>query len=78
MAYHRLNTPGLGGWFLQRISAVFLAIGLFAHLWACVFPIDKPLTIAKIAQRLGSPAWVIFDCVLLLICIYHGLNGLFA
>lgn len=63
------------GWFLQRISALFLVVGMFVHFWVLHYFIEKPVTFDKVVERLTSPGWVIFDTLLLIAVIYHGLNG---
>ena len=64
------------GWFLQRASALLLVIGLFAHFWVLHYALEKPVNFDKVAARLQSPEWVIFDVLLLGIALYHGLNGI--
>ena len=63
-------------WFLQRITAAILVIGLFVHFWVLHFALERPLNFDKVQARLVSPCWIIFDMILLLCAVYHGLNGL--
>lgn len=69
---------GLLGWFFQRITAAVLAVGLIVHFLALHFLIERPVTMDKVAERLGTPGWIAFDAVLLVACLFHALNGLYA
>ena len=73
-----MKKSGMWPWFLQRITAIFLVIGLFAHYLAVHFLIERPVTFEKVKARLYSPGWVIFDILLLIACIYHAFNGAYA
>ena len=64
------------GWFLQRVSALFIVIGMFVHFWVLHYFLDKPLSFDKVVARLTSPWWVIFDSLLLITVVYHALNGI--
>lgn len=65
-------------WYLQRVTGVILAIGLFVHFIALHFFVDKPLNFSKISGRLDDPWWIAFDLLLLASSLFHGLNGLYA
>jgi succinate dehydrogenase / fumarate reductase, membrane anchor subunit len=69
---------GLWPWLLQRLSALFLIVGLGGHFLAVHFFVNKNkmLTFQEIAARMASPGWLIFDGLLLAAGLYHGLNGL--
>lgn len=67
---------GLWPWLLQRITGLLLAAGLIVHFFVLHFTLERPVTLEKVALRLGHPAWVAFDCLLLLACVFHALNGL--
>jgi succinate dehydrogenase / fumarate reductase, membrane anchor subunit len=63
-------------WFLQRITALFLVIGMITHFAVeHFFRGEGPVTFSKVAARLSTPCWVTFDVVLLFAAIYHGWNG---
>ncbi|MBI5524966.1 MAG: succinate dehydrogenase [Deltaproteobacteria bacterium] len=68
---------GLWPWLFQRLTAAFLVVGVGIHFVVLHFLIERPVTLAKIAERLQSPAWVFFDVLLLLCALYHALNGLY-
>ena len=63
-------------WLFQRITAVFLFVGMIVHFWVLHFGIERPLTFDKVVDRLATPGWVIFDILLLGTAIYHGINGM--
>lgn len=67
---------GLWPWLLQRITGLVLAAGLVAHFFVLHFTIERPVTLEKVAARLGHPAWIAFDVLLLAACAFHALNGL--
>ncbi len=64
-------------WFMQRITGLILAAGLFVHFWVLHFAIDRPVTFEKVQERLLTRGWVIFDIILLCAVLYHALHGLF-
>lgn len=68
---------GLWPWLFQRLTAAFLVLGLAVHFIVLHFMIERPVTMAKVAERLQAPGWVVFDVLLLLCALYHGLNGLY-
>ena len=76
MSMFRKSTAHVFGWFMQRISALFLVIGMLVHFWVLHYFIEKPITFEKVVARLTSPGWILFDSLLLLAVIYHGLNGI--
>ena len=76
MGYLTRNVAPTLGWFLQRISAIFLALGLLVHFWVLHFVIERPVTFLKVQERLLTPGWVVFDLILLIAAVYHALNGL--
>lgn len=73
-----MTNKGLSVWFFQRVSAAFLIIGLITHFVVLHFMIERPVTMEKVAERLKSPGFFAFDSVLLVICIYHALNGIYS
>lgn len=69
------QNDGLMSWLFQRITALFLAVGLAVHFIVLHFMIERPVTMEKVAERLNGPGWIAFDSLLLVACIYHALNG---
>jgi succinate dehydrogenase hydrophobic membrane anchor protein len=78
MSYNPVNTQGLWSWLLQRVSAVFLVVGMFAHFWVLHFYLQKPLDFKDVWLRFRTPGWIVFDFFLLIAVIYHGMNGVWA
>lgn len=73
-----MMNKGLFSWFFQRVSAAFLVAGLIVHFFVLHFMIERPVTVEKVAERLKNPGWVAFDCLLLAVCVYHALNGIYS
>jgi len=76
MSVYRPSLAYAFGWFMQRLSALFLVIGMVVHFWVLHYVIDKPLTFDKVVARLTSPGWILFDSLLLIAVVYHGINGI--
>jgi len=62
-------------WLMQRITALIIAAGLVVHFVVLHFLIERPVTIHKVAERLNSFGWVLFDSILLIAVVYHALYG---
>lgn len=77
--WRRSTSPGSGigmwSWLLQRITGLLLVIYLFIHLWVLHYSNTGKVTFDQILLRLQSPAFVVFDLMLLAIVIFHALNG---
>jgi succinate dehydrogenase cytochrome b556 subunit len=67
---------GVWGWFMQRVTAVILIVGLGTHLVATHILNVGELSYDNIAARLAAAFFVVIDVGLLAAAIYHGLNGL--
>ena len=64
-------------WYFYRVSGlllIFLALGHFALMHVIHSILDVSYTFA--AQRWASPAWRIYDWLLLTLTLLHGFNGL--
>lgn len=64
-------------WFFMRVSGlmlVFLALGhlVIMHLIHSIEEID----FAFVVQRYATPFWRVYDCLMLLLALLHGFNGL--
>lgn len=68
---------GARGWLLQRLSALALLLLLTAHLWIEHFlhP-GRRITYHSVAARLLHGLYQGIDYALLVIVVYHALNGL--
>jgi len=73
-----IQKSGMWPWFLQRITAIFLVVGLLVHFGLLHYLTERPLTFDKVIDRLSTPGWIIFDSLLLIACIYHAFNGIYA
>lgn len=64
-------------WLLQRISGIFLSVGAIVHFWMLHDGSGPPIY-DEVVTRLASPFWVTFYIMLLMVLLYHGLNGAWA
>jgi succinate dehydrogenase hydrophobic membrane anchor protein len=62
-------------WFFQRVTAIFLVLGMAVHILVLPFGGER-LSYSLVSGRLSHMGWIVFDLLLLLSCIYHGLNGI--
>lgn len=76
MGYLTRNVASTLGWYLQRLSAILISIGLLTHFWVLHFVIVRPVTFEKVQDRLLTPGWLAFDLILLVLVVYHAFNGL--
>lgn len=63
-------------WLGQRITAIIIAVLLPIHIIAIPFS-DKKISFSFVSERLSHAEWLIIDILLLIACIYHGLNGIY-
>lgn len=68
---------GARGWLFQRFSAAALLVLLMAHLWIEHFlhP-SRPITYRTVGARLLHGLYQAIDYALLIVVVYHALNGL--
>jgi succinate dehydrogenase / fumarate reductase cytochrome b subunit len=73
----RAAQGGMWPWLLQRVTAVYLVLGLGFHVILLhAFSIGK-LNFATIGDRFASSGFFAFvDITLLAAALFHGLNGL--
>lgn len=64
-------------WLLQRVSGLILLFYLLVHFWIIHYGIEGEITFQKVAERLSSPYWKIFDLTFLPFVLYHALNGVY-
>lgn len=70
-------TGGAWPWLLQRVSAGFLLVLIFAHLWVEHFMhLGAAITFASVEARLMHALFAVIDYGLLIVVVFHGLNGL--
>ena len=63
-------------WLLQRITAVLIFAALGAHIWRVHYiELGQPILYAGVALRLKNILMLLLDSSLLLLGLFHGLNG---
>ncbi len=76
MTFNEQRRPGgILLWFLQRLSGLFLLVLLLAHFYLLHYYQEGFVTYDKVAARLSSNSWKIFDLVFLALAVSHGFNG---
>jgi len=76
-----MNSGGLIGWFLQRMTGLLLVPVVLLHVWVTHYIVggsgvhQAEVDYTMVAARLSSPWWKLIDISLLLIVLYHGLRG---
>jgi succinate dehydrogenase cytochrome b556 subunit len=73
IARHR---GGMWAWLFQRITAVFLIVGLAIHLGATHLLNIGRLDYVNIGERVAHGLFTTVDIVLLAAGIFHALNGI--
>ncbi|MFN3531236.1 MAG: hypothetical protein ACK41Q_01795 [Candidatus Brocadia sp.] len=68
---------GFWSWFLQRITALLLVIGMAVHFFTFHFSPGRYASryYDEIVNRFCSPGWITFHICLLALVVFHGLNG---
>lgn len=67
---------GAWPWLLQRVSALALLILVVTHLWTEHFMhLGQTITYHGVAARLMHAAYDAVDYALLIVVVYHALNG---
>jgi succinate dehydrogenase hydrophobic anchor subunit len=75
-----LNSGGVAGWFLQRLTGLLLVPVVLLHVWVTHYSFiggfhKAEVDYQMVASRLASPAWKVIDLLFLAIVLYHGLRG---
>ncbi len=75
-----LNSGGMTGWFLQRLTGILLLPVVMVHVWVTHFSLrggyhQSEVDYQMVAARLSSPWWKLIDLFFLGIVLYHGLRG---
>jgi len=63
-------------WLFQRVTGVYLAFVLFAHVWLLHYLLKEELSFTAIADRVATPLWKTIDVSFLVVALFHGLYGL--
>lgn len=68
---------GFWSWFLQRITALLLVMGMAVHFFTFHFSPDRYASryYDEIVSRFCTPGWTAFHICLLALVVFHGLNG---
>ena len=70
------NNKAIWLWLLQRLTAVLVFVLLALHVWTVHYvELGQPILFAGVALKLKSVLSLIIDSSLLLIGLFHGLNG---
>ncbi|OGC06354.1 hypothetical protein A3H38_05240 [candidate division WOR-1 bacterium RIFCSPLOWO2_02_FULL_46_20] len=63
-------------WFLQRVTAALIVIILYSHIFRVHYvELGQPILFAGVALRLKDLLILLTDSSLLLLALFHGLNG---
>ena len=73
-----IEKRGFWSWFLQRITALLLVMGMSVHFFTFHFSPGRYASryYDEIINRFCSPGWIAFHSCLLALVVFHGLNGL--
>lgn len=64
-------------WFYLRVSAIAMLGLVFGHLYIMhVINSTDTIDFAFVAQRFGTPFWRVYDMLILVFALSHGLVGL--
>ena len=70
------NNKAIWLWLLQRVTAALIFVVLGLHIFTVHYvELGRPILFAGVALRLKSILSLIFDASLLLLGLFHGLNG---
>ncbi|NUO07410.1 MAG: hypothetical protein HUU08_01830 [Candidatus Brocadia sp.] len=72
-----MEKRGFWSWFLQRITALLLVMGMSVHFFTFHFSPSRYASryYDEIVNRFCSPGWITFHICLLALVVFHGLNG---
>jgi len=72
-----IQSGGAIHWLLQRVTGIMLVLLLILHTVIAHYTVPSGgLTYQWVASRMAYPLWKLFYLFFLLLCAYHGLNGL--
>jgi len=73
-----ITKTGVWSWLMQRITAVYIFIGVVVHFMVVHYYISvKTELIDTLVTRITSIGWQIFDFTLLAAVTYDALNGIY-
>jgi succinate dehydrogenase / fumarate reductase membrane anchor subunit len=72
-----IQSGGAIHWLLQRVTGIVLVLLLALHTIIAHYTVPSGgLTFQWVASRMNYPLWKLFYLFFLLLCVYHGLNGI--
>jgi succinate dehydrogenase / fumarate reductase membrane anchor subunit len=72
-----VQSGGALHWLMQRVTGMTLVVLLALHTIVSHYTLPpEGLTYEWVAQRLAYPSWKVIYLFFLVLCVYHGLNGL--
>jgi succinate dehydrogenase / fumarate reductase, membrane anchor subunit len=74
--FKETSKAGAMAWFLQRITAVLLFIGVIYHFVYYHFISDGVYTWKEVVTKMQSPWFNLLQFLFLLTALYHGFNGI--
>jgi succinate dehydrogenase / fumarate reductase, membrane anchor subunit len=64
-------------WLMQRVTGIALVVLLALHTIVTHYTLPpEGLTFEWVAQRMTQPYWKLTYLFFLILCVYHGLNGI--
>lgn len=66
---------GAQRWLFQRITGIVLLVVLLVHFGVTHYFPGGEVTYEKVVLRLSQPFWKFLGLTLLVLSLYHGLNG---
>jgi succinate dehydrogenase / fumarate reductase membrane anchor subunit len=72
-----IEKRGFWSWFLQRVTALLLVMGMAIHFFTFHFSPGRYAAryYDEIIHRFCTPGWITFHACLLALVVFHGLNG---
>jgi succinate dehydrogenase / fumarate reductase, membrane anchor subunit len=72
-----IQSGGAIHWLMQRVTGIVLVLLLALHTIIAHYTVPQGgLTFQWVAGRMADPLWKLFYLFFLILCIYHGLNGI--
>lgn len=72
-----IQSGGAIHWLLQRVTGICLVVLIAVHTVIAHYTVPQGgLSYEWVASRMAYPLWKLFYLLFLLLCIYHGLNGI--
>lgn len=72
-----IQSAGAIHWLLQRVTGICLVFLIAVHTAIAHYGVPEGgLSYEWVATRMAKPLWKLFYLFFLVLCIYHGLNGI--